>query len=108
MSPLMLEGPDVLILLAVVVLLFGGAKLAGIGKSAGRAIREFKEETRGLTQSDTPRPETPPTPEPRVAKTTAPTASASAPTISTTIARTPSPIHASHSVAHTSDDAPTG
>src|SRR5918997_382130 len=40
--------PELLIILAVVLLLFGGARLAGIGKSTGRAIKEFKEETKGL------------------------------------------------------------
>lgn len=29
----------------IALLLFGGTRLAGIGKSAGKAIREFKEET---------------------------------------------------------------
>ncbi|MGV8849915.1 MAG: twin-arginine translocase TatA/TatE family subunit [Propionibacteriaceae bacterium] len=32
------------ILLVVALLLFGGSRLAGMGKGAGRAIREFKEE----------------------------------------------------------------
>lgn len=50
MTPLVLGlgVPELLIILAVVLLLFGGSRLAGIGKSSGRAIREFKEETRGL------------------------------------------------------------
>ena len=46
--------PELLIILAVVLLLFGGARLAGIGKSTGRAIKEFKEETRGLKEADKP------------------------------------------------------
>jgi sec-independent protein translocase protein TatA len=56
MEPLVLGlgVPELLIILAVVLLLFGGARLAGIGKSTGRAIKEFKEETRGLKESDTP------------------------------------------------------
>ncbi len=41
-------GMEWLILLVVALLLFGGTRLAGMGKGAGRAIREFKEETRGL------------------------------------------------------------
>lgn len=50
MTPLVLGlgVPELLIILAVVLLLFGGSRLAGIGKSSGRAIREFKEETRSL------------------------------------------------------------
>ena len=44
--------PELLIILAVVLLLFGGSRLAGLGKSSGRALREFKEETRGLKSPD--------------------------------------------------------
>ena len=44
--------PELLIILAVVLLLFGGSRLAGLGKSSGRALREFKEETKGLTAKD--------------------------------------------------------
>ena len=46
-------GPMEIAIIAVVLLvLFGGAKLAGLGKSTGRALREFKEETKGLRDSD--------------------------------------------------------
>ncbi|OYO00405.1 twin-arginine translocase TatA/TatE family subunit [Enemella evansiae] len=44
--------PELLIILAVVLLLFGGSRLAGIGRSSGRAIREFKEETKGLSEDE--------------------------------------------------------
>jgi sec-independent protein translocase protein TatA len=37
-------GMEWVILLIVALLLFGGTRLAGMGKGAGRAIREFKEE----------------------------------------------------------------
>ncbi|MHB1009240.1 MAG: twin-arginine translocase TatA/TatE family subunit [Propionibacteriaceae bacterium] len=37
------------ILLVVALLLFGGSRLAGMGKGAGRAIREFKEEVKAPT-----------------------------------------------------------
>lgn len=43
-----------LIILAIVLLLFGGSRLAGLGKSSGRALREFKEETKGLRDKDEP------------------------------------------------------
>ena len=43
---------ELLIILAVALLLFGGSRLAGIGKASGRAIREFKEETRDLKSLD--------------------------------------------------------
>jgi sec-independent protein translocase protein TatA len=62
MNPLVLGlgVPELLIILAVVLLLFGGARLAGIGKSTGRAIKEFKEETRGLKEADRPADQTAP------------------------------------------------
>jgi len=47
-----LGAPELLIILAVVLLLFGGSRLAGLGKSSGRALREFKEETKGLRDKD--------------------------------------------------------
>ncbi|MFX4271014.1 twin-arginine translocase TatA/TatE family subunit [Propionibacteriaceae bacterium Y1685] len=46
-------GPMELAIIAVVILvLFGGARLAGLGKSTGRALREFKEETKSLKDDD--------------------------------------------------------
>ena len=50
MTPLALPiGPtELIIILVIILVLFGGARLAGLGKSTGRAIREFKEETKGL------------------------------------------------------------
>lgn len=60
----MLGGWEWVILALVALVLFGGSKLAGIGKNAGKAIREFKEETSSLRSSDTePTKEQPPTPE---------------------------------------------
>lgn len=42
-------GPqELIIILVILLLLFGGSRLAGLGKSSGRALKEFKEETRGL------------------------------------------------------------
>lgn len=54
MTPLVLGlgVPELLIILAVVLLLFGGSRLAGIGKSTGRAIKEFKSETRSLGEGE--------------------------------------------------------
>jgi len=43
---------ELLIIFAVALLLFGGTRLAGIGKAAGRSVREFKEETRDLKKDD--------------------------------------------------------
>lgn len=54
MTPLVFGlGPmELVIILVVVLLLFGGSRLAGLGRSSGRAIREFKEETRSLKDED--------------------------------------------------------
>jgi sec-independent protein translocase protein TatA len=40
-----LDGPDLLILLAIVLLLFGGAKLPQLARSLGEAKREFHRAT---------------------------------------------------------------
>jgi sec-independent protein translocase protein TatA len=40
-------GPwDIAIVAAVVILLFGGTKIAGLGKSMGEGIKEFKKATK--------------------------------------------------------------
>lgn len=46
--PQFMQGWEWVILLVVGILVFGGSRLAGVGKNAGRAIREFKEETRAI------------------------------------------------------------
>jgi sec-independent protein translocase protein TatA len=48
-------GWEWVIIAIVALVLFGGTKLASVGKNAGRAIREFKEEV----ASPTPNQETP-------------------------------------------------
>ncbi|MBI2425813.1 MAG: twin-arginine translocase TatA/TatE family subunit [Candidatus Hydrogenedentes bacterium] len=41
-------GPtELIIILFIVIILFGGSKLAGVGKSLGQAIREFKTSVSG-------------------------------------------------------------
>lgn len=47
--------PELLIVLAIVIILFGPARLAGVGQSLGQAIRAFRSEIR---QTDEP-PATP-------------------------------------------------
>ena len=66
MTPLVLGlgVPELLIILAVVLLLFGGSRLAGLGKSSGRALREFKEETKSLKGEEQPPPPAAYTPPP--------------------------------------------
>lgn len=60
MTPLIFNlGPmELVIILVIVLLLFGGSRLAGLGKSTGRALKEFKEETKGLKEDpDAPKGE---------------------------------------------------
>ncbi len=52
-------GWEWVILALIALLLFGGSRLAGIGKNAGKAIREFKEETATLRSSVTDEPVAP-------------------------------------------------
>lgn len=40
--------PELLIILAVIILLFGAAKLPELARGSGRALRIFKAETKGL------------------------------------------------------------
>ena len=40
-----LEGPDLIIVLVIVLVLFGGAKLPGLARSLGEAQREFRHGT---------------------------------------------------------------
>ena len=59
MTPLIagLGTPELLIIAAVVVLLFGAAKLPDLARNSGRALRIFKAETKGLMDDDKKTPE---------------------------------------------------
>ncbi len=51
-------GPtELLIILAVLVLLFGAAKLPELARGSGRALRIFKAETKGLMDGDEDEPD---------------------------------------------------
>ena len=68
-------GWEWVILALIALLLFGGSRLAGIGKNAGKAIREFNEETTTLRSAITDDPVPPVTAQPVVqpaAHTTSP------------------------------------
>ena len=45
---------EILLILVVVLVLFGGGKLAGVGKALGQSIRDFKKE---LKADDEPKAE---------------------------------------------------
>ena len=42
--------PELLIIFAIVVLLFGAGKLSGVGGALGKSIREFRKEKDGLDE----------------------------------------------------------
>ena len=51
-------GPaELVIILIIVLILFGGGKLAGVGKSMGDAIREFKSSVSGEGEEEEPTPQ---------------------------------------------------
>lgn len=49
-----LGGMEWVIILIVALLLFGGSRLAGLGKGVGRSIREFKEEVKSVDEPNRP------------------------------------------------------
>lgn len=55
-------GMEWVILAIIALLVFGGSRLANAGKNAGKAIREFKEETSSLKAADPPAVAPPATP----------------------------------------------
>jgi sec-independent protein translocase protein TatA len=60
MHPFLIGGlgaPELLIVLAVVMLLFGATKLPELARGGGRALRIFKAETKGLMEDDDQRPD---------------------------------------------------
>lgn len=56
---------EIILLLVLALLIFGGSKLSGLGKALGTSIRDFKKETSGLSE----KPETEPEQEEKTAKT---------------------------------------
>ncbi|MCR2785750.1 MULTISPECIES: twin-arginine translocase TatA/TatE family subunit [unclassified Microbacterium] len=53
--------PHLLIILAVILLLFGAAKLPALAKSVGQSARVFKGEMKAMKDEDVPPASTPPT-----------------------------------------------
>jgi sec-independent protein translocase protein TatA len=48
-----IRGPELLILVLVIVLLFGAKRLPDVARSVGRSLRIFKAETKGLVEGET-------------------------------------------------------
>jgi sec-independent protein translocase protein TatA len=53
------QGLEWLVILAIVVLVFGAAKLPDLARSSGQALRIFKTETKGLRDDDDDAEKTP-------------------------------------------------
>jgi sec-independent protein translocase protein TatA len=53
-GPFGLGAPELLIILAVVVLIFGGTKLADLGGSMGKGIKEFKKNIKEEDEEEAP------------------------------------------------------
>jgi sec-independent protein translocase protein TatA len=47
--------PELLIILAVLILIFGASRLSGLGRGLGQSIRGFKEEMRKMEPEDKPK-----------------------------------------------------
>ena len=76
------QGLEWLVILAIVVLVFGAAKLPDLARGTGQALRIFKNETKGLRDDDD---ESKPTPKPTPAsEISAPAAENPAPATSMT------------------------
>ena len=55
MTPQLIGGlgtPELIIIFAVIILLFGASKLPELARGSGRALRIFKAETKGLSDDD--------------------------------------------------------
>ena len=50
------QGAEWLVILAIVVLVFGAAKLPDLARGTGQALRIFKSETKGLKDDDDTEP----------------------------------------------------
>jgi sec-independent protein translocase protein TatA len=47
--------PELLIILAVLILIFGASRLSGLGRGLGQSIRGFKEEMRKMDVEEKPK-----------------------------------------------------
>ena len=56
-----LGGPELMIILVIILLLFGGAKLPSLAKALGQSIKEFKKAAKDDPEEDKAekKPETP-------------------------------------------------
>lgn len=50
------QGAEWLVILAIVILVFGAAKLPDLARATGQSLRIFKAETKGLRDDEEPAP----------------------------------------------------
>ncbi len=43
---------EIILIIVLALVVFGGGKLAGVGKALGKSIREFKNEVKGEEKED--------------------------------------------------------
>jgi sec-independent protein translocase protein TatA len=61
-SPAILAGvlglgaPELIIILVIMLVLFGGAKLPGLAKGLGQSIKEFKKASKDEPEAESPKP----------------------------------------------------
>ncbi|WP_243057630.1 Sec-independent protein translocase subunit TatA [Nocardioides sp. SR21] len=60
------QGAEWLVILAIVILVFGAAKLPDLARGTGQALRIFKSETKGLRDDDEKDAQSTPPPAPPV------------------------------------------
>jgi len=85
--PFNLRGPEILILVLIILLLFGAKRLPDVARGMGRSLRIFKAETKELSADDEPTVEA----ETSTDSTTASLPSAPTPPPATTTEATPAP-----------------
>jgi len=51
----MLAGPDLLVILAIALIVFGGKRIGDLGAGLGKGIREFKKGLQGDDAEATPK-----------------------------------------------------
>lgn len=57
-------GPELIIILVIIIIIFGVGRLPEVGGALGKGIREFRKSQKDPDDDPPSRPETPPEPKP--------------------------------------------